>query len=224
MYRRKKVKLVFGVGINDACYAVSKRTQDISGNVKVIWCPFYKVWTSLLARTCGERVKNLQPTYKDCTVCEEWLTFSNFKSWMETQNWKGKQLDKDILVPGNKHYSPNTCVFVDTKVNNFILDGVKRGSPWPVGVSYYKRHRKFHAQCKSATLKKDVSLGYFDAPEEAHQAWLTFKLEQARVLAAEQDDPRVAQALVHRYENFNIISKTIHKELDANITLSEGKF
>jgi hypothetical protein len=49
-------------------------------------------------------------------------------------------------------------------------------------------------------------LGLFSTPEEAHQAWLKAKLELAKELAAEilaeGGDPRVAKALVDRYENY----------------------
>lgn len=48
-------------------------------------------------------------------------------------------------------------------------------------------------------------LGFFHTPEEAHQAWLKAKLELAKKLAAEQDDPRVAKALVERYENYDYL-------------------
>lgn len=35
--------------------------------------------------------------------------------------------------------------------------------------------------------------------QEAHEAWLKRKLELAHLLAAEQEDPRVAEALINRY-------------------------
>ena len=61
-----------------------------------------------------------RPAYKDVVVRQEWLTFSNFKRWMEKQDWEGKQLDKDIIVLGNKVYSPETCAFVLGVTNGFI--------------------------------------------------------------------------------------------------------
>ena len=78
---------------------------------------------------------SVSPTYKGCSVSEEWLRFSNFKRWMEKQDWDGKQLDKDILFEGNKVYSAETCVFVTSVVNSFTSDsGAKRGE-WLIGVS-----------------------------------------------------------------------------------------
>ena len=76
----------------------------------------------MLQRCYSESHLVRQPTYKGCSVCEEWLTFSNFKSWMEQQDWEGKQLDKDLLVYKNKIYSPETCVFVSSVINSFFVE------------------------------------------------------------------------------------------------------
>ena len=123
----KGKKLVYGVGINDADYATQiKKTigyENGKQKQKLIWsCHFYEKWKSMLERCYSERFKIKFPTYKDCTVCEEWLTFSNFKSWMEEQDWQGKELDKDLLVVGNKIYSPQTCCFLTKMINTFIMD------------------------------------------------------------------------------------------------------
>lgn len=92
--------LVCGVGINDATYSVY-RYKGSAGSQKRIWaCPFYRTWGTMLGRCYSDKFHEQNPTYVGCTVCDEWLTFSKFKAWMETQDWKDKQLDKDILVPG----------------------------------------------------------------------------------------------------------------------------
>lgn len=139
---RKKNKLVQGVGINDADYVV--RTMI---NGKRVMCHFYKVWQGMLRRCYDTKYQDNQPTYVDCTVCEEWLTFSNFRKWMEQQDWQGKYLDKDLLVRSNKIYSPTTCVFVDRMTNNFIIDGGAARGEWPIGVTFIKQHGKFQAKC-----------------------------------------------------------------------------
>ena len=104
---RKSGKLVWGVGINDADYSVCPRVDGIHIN-----CIYYQTWQSMLERCYSSKYQAKHPTYKSCTVCEEWLHFSNFRSWMVGQNHKGKFLDKDILELGNKIYSPETCIFV----------------------------------------------------------------------------------------------------------------
>lgn len=189
-----KKKLVYGVGINDADYVVS---PIING--KQVGCTFYQTWVSMLRRCYSAECQAIQPTYKGCSVCSEWLTFSKFKSWMEAQDWKGKQLDKDLLVSGNRVYSPHTCVFVDGELNKFIIDhGTARGE-WPLGVYFHKRAGKFKSQCRNPFSRRREYLGHFNCPEEAHRAWKKRKRELALELANLQVDVRVAFVLRNKY-------------------------
>ena len=86
-------------------------------------------------------MKELRPFYKDITCCQEWLIFSNFKSWMKQQDWEGKQLDKDLLIYQNKIYSPETCVFVDRKINQFLVKSNNSRGKYPLGVSYRNKNK-----------------------------------------------------------------------------------
>jgi hypothetical protein len=175
----QRTKLVRGVGINDADYVVQvfKTIGYLGGKKrKLVWvCPFYGRWMSMLTRCYSENYQSKYPSYKGCSVVREWLTFSNFKSWMELQDWEGKQLDKDILFPGNKIYGPDTCVFVDARVNSFIIERAADRGEWPIGVCFDKSRGKYVATCSSVVTGKVKVLGHFKTPEEAHQAWLTFR-------------------------------------------------
>lgn len=200
--------LTYGVGINDADYVTQKNEVyvDSDGNKKKrkVWaCPFYKVWVDMLARGYSERVKSKYPTYADTTVCNEWHRFSTFKSWMEQQDWEGKELDKDILVPGNKVYNPVNCVFISQTVNKFVLESESTRGECPIGVFFHTRDRKFIAQISNPFSKKKEWLGAFDSPEAAHLTWLKRKLELAYLLGAEQGDQRISKALISRYENYS---------------------
>lgn len=153
----------------------------------------------MIGRCYGANIQAKNPTYIGCSVCEEWLVFSNFKQWMEKQDWKSKQLDKDLLLVGNKVYSPYTCVFVDSVTNKFTIDsGAARGE-WPIGVCFHKHTGKFEAQCKNPFTGKNEHLGLFACPEQAHLAWKRRKHELALRLAGLQTDQRVAYALRTRY-------------------------
>ena len=202
----KSPKLVFGVGINDADYVVQKmETIEVDGKIKqkTVWvCPYYRAWKNMLQRCYSPKLQERRPTYKGCSVSKEWLTFSNFRRWMEAQDWEGMQLDKDFLFEGNKVYSAKTCVFVTQKVNSFTLDrGASRGE-WLIGVYLDKGVGKFKSMCRNPFTKKGEHLGYFTCELEAHQEWLKRKLELAHLLAAEQTDERVAKALIERYTNY----------------------
>jgi hypothetical protein len=118
---------------------------------------------------------------------------------MKTQDWEGKHLDKDILLPGNKMYSPDTCIFVSPALNTFLIDcGAAKGK-WPIGVCWNKRFGKFAAQCSNPFTGKRGHIGNFNCPEKAHEAWRARKHEHALRYAEMQTDPRIAEALRTRF-------------------------
>lgn len=200
-------RLVYGVGINDADYVVERREENgyVDGKRKrrLIWfCPYYQTWKNMLQRCYSAKYQDKRPTYKGCTVSEEWLLFSSFRSWMEKQDWEDKQLDKDLLVEGNKVYSEDTCVFVTRMVNTFTIDCSAARGEWLIGVAWNKRASKFESQCRNPFTKKRGHLGLFTCEQEAHEAWLKRKLELAYELAEIQTDSRVAEALINRYSNY----------------------
>lgn len=197
-------KLVYGVGITDADYVVQKWETigyvDRKRKRNLVWlCPYYNTWASMLERCYSAKYQERKPTYKGCSVSEEWLRFSNFRAWMEAQDWEGMQLDKDLLFAGNKVYSSEACAFVTPTVNTFTTDCAASRGEWLIGVNWHKGASKFRSQCRNPFTKKHEYLGYFTCELEAHQAWLKRKLELAHLLAAEQTDPRIAEALIKRY-------------------------
>lgn len=200
----KHKKLVYDVGINDADYVVQKlETIGYVGGKrkqKMVWrCPYYNTWAHMLERCYSAKYQERKPTYIGCTVSDDWLTFSSFRSWMEKQQWEGLQLDKDLLFEGNKIYSADNCVFVTPMVNSFTIDCRAARGEWLLGVDLHKQTEKFRANCHNPFTKKLEYLGLFTTEMEAHQAWLKRKLELAHELAAIQTDERIAKALISRY-------------------------
>ena len=118
---------------------------------------------------------------------------------MEQQDWQGKSLDKDIIAPGSKLYSPDTCAFVLPATNLFVTARDASRGGYPVGVSLHKRVGKYQAQCGNPFTGKNENLGYFSTPEDAHEAWRERKHELAQLVAATESDPRVVEALKKRY-------------------------
>lgn len=99
-----KRSLIHGHGINDADYKY-RLTETIGGKTRIIWqCPIHSTWKDLMRRCFSSKLKELRPHYNDVTVCDEWLRFSNFKSWIDTYNsyydvdGNLLQLDKDLLI------------------------------------------------------------------------------------------------------------------------------
>lgn len=186
-------KLIYGVGINDANY---KASSIING--KRVTCPYISTWRGILRRCYNAGYQSKNPTYVGCSVSEEWKTFSNFKRWMETQDWQGKQLDKDILFKNNRQYNSTSCAFVDRRTNLFLTDHGNSRGKFMLGVHWSKAAGKFRAQCRTGEGNQ-VFLGYFDCELSAHLAWKKYKYDLACKLADEQTDVRVAVALRQRY-------------------------
>ena len=189
-------KLVLGVAINDADYSVTK----IVDGVKVP-CPYHTTWSNLVSRCYNEKLKLKYPTYQDCTICEEWLIFSNFKAWMEAQDWQGNYLDKDLLVKGNKIYSPDTCLFVSRYVNNILVAPILSDKTLPTGVSIATRYPlKYRARCSDGT--KTRTLGKFDTWQEAEKVYKSFKYNVLLQAAMNESNPKVKAALIERAEDY----------------------
>lgn len=181
---KKGIKLVHGVGVNDAAYNTCSPTR----------CKYYTKWVDMLMRCYSEKYQMKNKRYIGCTVCDEWLIFSNFKAWMEKQEWKGKELDKDLLVKDNKIYSPDACCFLERRINAFIVGNINdSGSYWN---GYAK---KFQASCRNPFTKRSENLGLFVSDREAKDAWKSKKLEHAIALAGYINEEKIAKALISRY-------------------------
>lgn len=197
----KKKEVLYSVAINDADYQ-TYITTEVGGKRKVVWkCPFHVKWTEMLARCYNIKRQKASPWYVGCSVSQDWLRFSNFKAWMEKQDWEGKHLDKDLLCRGNKIYSAENCCFIDQNINSFITESSTLRGDYPIGVSKNKDRPGYRAYCRDGNNKL-IQLGNFQNPEDAHNAWLQFKLKLAKELAMTIKDTRVAEALIERYKNY----------------------
>jgi len=187
---------VFGVGINDADYITQ---TNVSGSVEI--CPYYTKWSGMIKRCYSKKYKEKYPTYIGCSVIGEWLIFSNFKVWMKKQDWKNKELDKDILVQGNKIYSPEFCAFVSQAVNSLFVG--RQPTDKEKGVSFHKKTQTFNSRI--SINGKKVSLGYFGTEAEAGTAYVKAKYKNIVRVANEQTDKRIRNALLrYKIPNTNI--------------------
>lgn len=190
---KKRNRFVRGIGINDYKGCVhDKDMQDI---------PSYKLWTRILARCYDTKRYH---TYKDCGICDEWLRFSNFKRWFDENYIDGYHLDKDILVKGNKVYSPETCCFVPQEINKLIINAKKHRGELPVGVS--RNAGKYAALVSYKS--KFLYLGRYDTPQEAFSAYKQAKEMHIKEIANEyysqgKITKRVYDALMNYKININ---------------------
>jgi len=185
------MRLVCGVGINDADYVVEKKI-----NGKRNACPIYLSWRRMLERCYSIKFKIRRPTYTGCSVSEEWLTFSNFSNWMKSQDWQGMHLDKDILIDNNKVYSSVNCCFVSPKTNTLLGSCLASRGKYLIGCSWHKPSKKFAAYVSINCIR--VHLGSFNTEIEAHNEWRKAKAAEIIKSAFTQTQDNVREALLER--------------------------
>ena len=148
----------------------------------------YLKWHDMIHRCYNEKFHKRQPQYMGCTVCEEWLNYSNFKVWYDQNRIKGMalDLDKDILFKGNKVYSPETCCFVPHAINTLFLNGKKNRGDLPLGVHFDKSKGKYRAEM--SFMGEPIKLGWFDTAEAAFTRYKEYKEDFIQDLAEQYKD------------------------------------
>ena len=162
---------VCGVGI------VGDMKKYTSKNIKVD--REYNMWRGIIHRCYDKECKIKYPTYKEATCCKDWLLFENFYEWIHSQenfdNWNkcnDFDIDKDILIKGNKVYSPETCCLVPSRVNYLFVNKKNKRGNLPIGVTRDKN--RYSAQCNDINCKHHY-IGSFNNPEEAFNAYKVYK-------------------------------------------------
>lgn len=180
-------KLTWGVGINDG-EKQQLLTRDITGKVVRLYTdPVYLRWSGMLQRCYSKQWLEKHPSYQGCLVCEDWKRYSKFQEWIvskvDSANILRYDLDKDILVPSSKLYSPETCSLVPSWLNKSL---VRRSS---VGGMLGVRERRGRYAAQIFTNGKKRHLGTFDSQEEAHECWKKEKkLEMIRLTDKYKED------------------------------------
>ena len=159
---------------------------------------YYRYWLNMFHRCYRKDHPNCR-TYESCSVGESFHSFEYFGEWCDRQvgfGNKGWHLDKDILVKGNKVYSPETCCFVPQEINVlFTKREVARGD-YPIGVSRKNKGGGYQVQLSQF---RDKYLGTYATPEEAFLAYKQAKEAHIKEVAnkwKDQIDNRVYDALM----------------------------
>ncbi len=147
----------------------------------------YEVWRGMLRRCYDNKRQIIQPTYKGCAVCEEWHNFQNFAKWYEEHYYEieGQRmhLDKDILVKGNKIYSPQTCIIVPQTINSLFIKSDKIRGEYPIGVHLDVGDNKLIVQMNtydaSTNQRKYICLARCEI-NEPFKAFFIYKKEKEK--------------------------------------------
>ena len=159
---------VFGVGVLGTKYPPS-----ISG----VKPKEYALWKRMLERCYSDNFKKRRPTYEGCEVSDSFKSYEYFYEWcnkqigFDNEDW---QLDKDLLVKGNKVYSESTCVFLPREINQILVKREASRGEHLIGVYWNKKDKAFIAQVSKSKGKQE-HLGSFKTELEAFKAYKTAK-------------------------------------------------
>ena len=184
---------VYGVGVLGTKYP---------SRVNGVKTKEYALWHSMLTRCYNNSFKKRRPTYIGCEVSDKFKSYEYFYEWCNKQigfSNKGWQLDKDLLVKGNKAYSEDSCVFIPKEINLVLVKCTTSRGEHLIGVHWNKKDKAFIARVNKSKGKRE-HLGLFNTELEAFNAYKeakeTFIKEQADKWKL-QIDPKAYEALMN---------------------------
>ena len=181
--------LVQSVGFNDRKYPAKLKGKNLAE---------YDFWKGFLRRCYCPKYQRKQPTYGGCSVSDNFKSYSYFYEWCQSQvgfGQKGFELDKDLLLKGNKIYSEDTCLFLPSELNLLLISSKASRGNLPLGVTIYRG--KFLAQC--STGQSSQRIGIFETLELAFHAYKQVKEAFIKAQAEKWKaliDPRAYAALI----------------------------
>lgn len=223
-WNKKKVKVIFTVTGYET-WTTSKCLRE--GNVRDWYAPSvygigvvgkgkykstvnnvataeYRVWSDMLKRCYCPITLEKFPAYKEVEVSKGMRYLQDFGEWCQDQigfGLKGWQLDKDILVKGNKLYDYDLCVFVPREINLVLTSRKSLRGDYPIGVYKQPSCNRFSASVSDLTGKSKY-LGLFLTIEDAFNTYKQEKESIIKILAEkwkDEIDQRVYDALL-KYE------------------------
>ena len=184
---------VYGVGISGTKYPPTVNGRNTKE---------YALWYSMLKRCYSDTYKKQRPAYIGCQVSENFKSYEYFYEWCNKQIGFGNdgfELDKDLLIKGDKVYSETTCVFLPQEINTLLVKREALRGEHLIGVSWSKTNKAFKATVRKNKGKQEF-LGYFNTEIEAFNAYKkakeAFVKEQAEKWKS-QIDIRAYNALMN---------------------------
>lgn len=90
-------------------------------------------------------------------------------------------VDKDLIYPYNKIYSPETCEFLPRAINILVKNDSENNKYGCVGVTWDAQKGKFRVRFESQGEK--ISGGYYTDLKSAQEAYVKLKKEKIRETA-----------------------------------------
>ena len=184
---------VFGAGILGTKYPINE------GGIQT---KEYELWCNMLRRCYSDSFKKKQLTYEGCEVGDKFKSYEYFYEWCHIQIGfanKDWQLDKDLLIKGNKVYNESTCVFIPKDINSLLTKSAASRGEHLIGVHWCNTNKAFVATVSKGKGKRE-HLGLFNTEIEAFNTYKTAKECHIKEVAnkwKDEIDPKAYKALMN---------------------------
>jgi hypothetical protein len=181
---------IYGVGFNSG-----KRGQGFPAKTKEGILREYDHWRRMLQRSYDTKWQALHPTYAKCEVGTSWWDYQGFARDFHNCKYRAENsdLDKDLIVIGNKTYSKEFCVYLPEEINKtIIIEGTV--------ARWHSRDEIFEYNCNG------VYLGRSSCHIKLGELWVDAKLGRIRYLADKYKDvidPAAHKTLMEFQINFD---------------------
>ena len=186
-------KLHYGIGFN------SRREHKTDSLAYTTW------WGMFRHCYCPEHHAE-QQTDISSAVDDRWIDFQDFADWFYDNPYSGTpyQLNKDLLIPGNKVYAPEVCCFVPSQINSLLTSSTPAGGDLPRGVSLHKASGRYQAGVNVDGRRRYI--GRYGTPQEAYNAYKMAKEVYVKRMALEWQD-RIADNVFDALMNWELNPK-----------------
>lgn len=167
----------------------------------------YSYWRNMIKRCYCEKFLEYSPEYKIISVCKEWHSFENFKTWFDCNYYTVKNdvicLDKDIKNKKSFMYSPNNCIFIPNRIN-IIFEKLQREKAsnrnnLPLGIRWIEVNKIYGCACRDNG--KNVWLGRSHDINELFERYKQYKMKVIKDRLQEYDEiPDYVKDIVLSYE------------------------
>lgn len=143
------------------------------------------VWRQMKHRANAWTYDDRFKSYYGCSYSEEWEEYNNFRDWylshMYNTYGEGLCLDKDLLIKGNRVYSPSTCCLIPHRINTSISTRRKGKNGLPPGVT--RNPYNYNQYLVSVSFDGISIRGKFDNKEDAFKFYKDQKEKNIKALA-----------------------------------------
>lgn len=150
----------------------------------------YSIWNGIYIRCYKD-----DRVYEGAFMCDLWKNNKDaFAEWWSAEYYEcdgeSMAVDKDLLFPGNKEYSPEKCCIIPQSLNTMLSNCKKHRLPkWksslnlPLGVRYDSGMKMYYGEIKPYGHDEIIKLSYWETPEQAFEEYKRHKQADILIMA-----------------------------------------